>query len=413
MPGSPQDSSDSPPPSATPSSRGGGGGRAPAPVGGALVPAMPKLAWRTNFWLFVATVASVFVTAVVSDASSPLSREALVHGAQFTGALLSILLAHEFGHFIAARIHRVDATLPFFIPMPLLSPFGTMGAVIRMRGVIPTRKALLDIGASGPLAGMALAVPMYVWGVAHSSVTPVAASDHMVELGDSLLLRALDHIFGPATTPGTEVLLSPVAFAAWAGMFVTMINLLPVGQLDGGHVAYALFGPRQDRVAQWVHRSMLVFFFVSLAGYTVRDLRAGLGVVHFGQHVGSSLFWLVWFEILAVLGAVSSRGRVGPRAGIDAPEPSIGVRTRLLAILGLAVLASVGQSARTFFFWIAWLLALAVLIAMEAMWGVLRPNTLLDHPPTGSARLDAGRAVIAIVTLLLFAALFMPAPISL
>jgi membrane-associated protease RseP (regulator of RpoE activity) len=402
MPSSPHDSSDSPPPSVTPSSRGGTGGA---------IPAVPRLAWRTNAWLFVATVASVFVTTVASDPAAPLSREALLHGAEFTGALLSILLAHEFGHFIAARIHRVDATLPFFIPMPLLSPFGTMGAVIRMRGVIPTRKALLDIGASGPLAGMALAVPMYIWGVAHSSLTPVSASDHMIELGDSLLLRALDHLFGPATAPGTEVLLSPVAFAAWAGMFVTMINLLPVGQLDGGHVAYALFGPRQDRIAQWVHRSMLVFFFVSLAGYTARDLRAGLGVVHFGQHVGSSLFWLVWFEILAVLGAVSSRGRA-----IELPsravEPSLGVRTRLLAIVGLAILASVGLSARSFLFWIAWLLGLVVLLVMEAMWGVLRPNRLLDHPPTGSAPLDPGRAAVAIFTLLLFAALFMPAPIS-
>jgi Peptidase family M50 len=406
MPSSPQDSTGSQPPSATPSDRDGGGS---GPAGGVALPAVPRLAWRTNLWLFLATVASVFVTAVGSEPGTPLAREALVHGAQFTGALLSILLAHEFGHFIAARIHKVDATLPFFIPMPILSPFGTMGAVIRMRGVIPTRKALLDIGASGPLAGLVLAVPMYAWGVAHSSVTTVSASEHMVELGDSPLLRALDHLFGPATPPGTEVLLSPVAFAAWAGMFVTMINLLPVGQLDGGHVAYALFGPRQDKIGQWVHRSMLVFFFVSLAGYTVRDLRAGLGVVHFGQHVGSSLFWLVWFEILAVLGAVASRGRPGAASR----EPSLGIRTRLLAILGLAILASVGQTVHSFLFWIAWVLGLGMLIAMEAMWGVLRANTLLDHPPTGAARLGAGRALVAIVTLLLFAALFMPAPISL
>ena len=97
-------------------------------------------------------------------------RAALAHAAQFTGALLAILLAHEFGHYIAARLHKVDASLPFFIPLPILSPFGTMGAVIRMRSVIPTRRALFDIGAAGPLAGLALAIPLYAWGVAHSEV---------------------------------------------------------------------------------------------------------------------------------------------------------------------------------------------------------------------------------------------------
>ena len=95
---------------------------------------------------------------------------------QYTASLLAILLAHEFGHYIAARIHKVDASLPFFIPLPLLSPFGTMGAVIRMRGVIPTRRALLDIGAAGPLAGLALAIPLYAWGVAHSQVVPIDGS---------------------------------------------------------------------------------------------------------------------------------------------------------------------------------------------------------------------------------------------
>src|SRR5262249_11230754 len=160
----------------------------------------------------------------------------------------------------------VDASLPYFIPMPLLSPFGTMGAVIRMRGVIPTRRALLDIGASGPLAGLFFAIPMYVWGAAHSRVVPAAGAG-VVELGDSLLLRLLDRIGAPTIPEGMELELSPVAFAAWAGMFVTMINLLPVGQLDGGHVAYALLGPRQNKFAQTVHRSMLAFFFVSLGSY--------------------------------------------------------------------------------------------------------------------------------------------------
>ncbi len=259
MPALPPDSSGSPPPSATPSTSSEGQGVAGTPVA-----AQRPLAWRTNAWLFAATVASVFITQWDPSESR---RAAFAHAAQFTGALLAILLAHEFGHYFAARVHKVDASLPFFIPLPILSPFGTMGAVIRMRSVIPTRRALFDIGAAGPLAGLALAIPLYAWGAAHSDVKSLEVTGAGLQLGDSLLTRLLDHFFAPPIPAGTDLELSPVAFAAWAGMFVTMINLLPVGQLDGGHVAFALFGPRQNRIAQWVHRSMLVFFFVSVASF--------------------------------------------------------------------------------------------------------------------------------------------------
>src|ERR1700687_5669086 len=163
MPASPPDSSGLPPPSATSSSD-----LAATPL--ERVPSRP-LAWRVNVWLFVATVASVFVTGMtIGWSTQETAHASLVHAAQFTGALMSILLAHEFGHFVAARIHKVDASLPYFLPLPIISPFGTMGAVIRMRSVIPTRRALLDIGAAGPLAGLALAIPIYAWGVAHSRI---------------------------------------------------------------------------------------------------------------------------------------------------------------------------------------------------------------------------------------------------
>jgi membrane-associated protease RseP (regulator of RpoE activity) len=374
------------------------------------VPVAP-LAWRANAWLFVATVASVFLTGFLS-AWSPHepTRMALVHAGQFTSALLGILLAHEFGHYIAARIHRVDASLPYFIPMPFLSPFGTMGAVIRMRSTIPTRRALLDIGASGPLAGLALAIPLYAWGAAHSQVV---ALDNLgggeIQLGGSLLLRALDRSFAPNIPEGMDLLLSPVAFAGWAGMFVTMINLIPVGQLDGGHVAFALFGPRQNRIAQWVHRSMLAFFFVSLASFTARDLRAGMGFWHLGRHVDNSLCWLIWFEMLAVLGSLTSRDRQGDRT-----EQGLSVRTRGFATLGLVLLASAFGDRPSILLWTGWFAALAVLIVMEARWGALRASSpLLDHPPTGAERLKLGRVFIAIVTLAFFALLFMPTPFAL
>ncbi len=384
---------------------------------------MAPLEWRKNLMLFLATVASVFVTGVMSfqtptaagakasgatAALGFLTRDALVSSVQFTASLLTILVAHELGHYVAARIHKVDASLPFFIPMPLLSPFGTMGAVIRMRGTIPTRRALLDIGASGPLAGLCFALPMYFWGAAHSTAIPASGlTEGMVELGDSLALRLMDHFSRAPLPQGMELQLSPMAFAAWAGMFVTMINLLPVGQLDGGHVAYALFGPRQDKLGQTVHRAMLGFFFVLLGSGLVRDARVGFGLHRIGMHVGNALFWLVWFEMLAVLGALSS-------AHPKTPEPgTLTVRTRLAAMVGLLALASYGREHPAPFLWFAWFVGLGLLLAMEVRGGALRrETTLLDHPPTGSAPLDAWRAAIAIVTLLFFVLLFMPQPIS-
>jgi membrane-associated protease RseP (regulator of RpoE activity) len=338
-----------------------------------------------------------------------MAGEALSHAAQFTGALLTILVAHELGHWIAARIHKVDASLPYFIPMPLLSPFGTMGAVIRMRGTIPTRAALLDIGASGPLAGLVFAIPMYLWGAAHSRFVPLStvSSDNMITLGDSIALRLFDHLAAARPPEGMELVLSPVAFAAWAGMFVTMINLLPIGQLDGGHVAYALFGTRQDKFAKIIHRAMLAFFFVSVAMYVARDLRLGLGLYRIGTHVGNSIFWLVWFEMLAVLGTLAKARRE------EKPDPhALGARTRLFATLGLIVLAGVGREHPSVPLWIAWFAGLFLLLAMERRGGALRPSSLLDHPPTGAAPLGLGRALVAVFTLVIFACLFMPTPIS-
>jgi membrane-associated protease RseP (regulator of RpoE activity) len=406
MPSLQPDSSDLPKPSATPSSEEAAGvaqGSLRSPPKGA------SLSWRTNAWLFVATVASCFITWMWEHA--PPARSEVFHAIEYTAALMAILLAHEFGHYIAARIHKVGASLPYFIPLPLLSPFGTMGAVIRMRSAIPTRRALLDIGAAGPLAGLALAIPLYAWGVAHSEVITVDASGGgTVDLGTSLLLRLLDTVFAPPVPEGKDVLLSPVAFAGWVGMFVTMINLLPVGQLDGGHVAYALFGPRQNKAAQWAHRSMLAFFFVSLASFVARDLRAGVGFWHIGRHVNNSLFWLVSFEVLAVLGSVSSPPTSRPA---EERRPPLDNRTRLFATLGLAVLAGIFRERTGALLWVSWFAALGVLLAMEARWGSLRPSSvLLDHPTTGEQPLSRGRAAIAILTLAFLALLFMPTPIS-
>jgi membrane-associated protease RseP (regulator of RpoE activity) len=362
--------------------------------------------WRLNLVLFVLTVLSVFSAQVLGE-EHPFSREGLVHGAQFSGALLGILLAHEFGHFIAARLHKVDASLPFFIPIPYLSPFGTMGAIIQMKSRIPTRKALLDIGASGPLAGLAVAIPLYAWGVAHSKVIPLESGG--IELGTSLLSKLLDHVFAAPIGPGQDILLHPVAFAAWGGMFVTMINLLPVSQMDGGHVAYALFGPKQDLIARHVHRAVLAFFFVSLGSYIFRDVRAGFGLARFSHHVQNSMIWLLWFEVLAILGTLASRGNPRKKERTD----DLGTRNRAVAILSIITLAALGDQFHRTVIWVAWAVVVSLTLAMEWQRGVLRPHDLLDHPPTGAAPLDLKRKVIAVFTLAMFAALFMPSPFEL
>jgi membrane-associated protease RseP (regulator of RpoE activity) len=282
-----------------------------------------------------------------------------------------------------------------------------------MRSVIPTRRALLDIGAAGPLAGLVLAIPIYAIGVKQCEIVPLASlgvSGDAVQFGDSLLTRLLDHWCAPPLPSGMDRLISPLEHAGWAGMFVTMINLIPVGQLDGGHVAYALFGPRQDRIARWVHRSMLAFFFVSVVSFVARDTLAlgwGLGFVHLGRHVQNSLFWLLWFELLAILGSISSARTPG-----GLPPDAVGTRTRVFAMVNLMLLAGLLRERSSPLLWGAWFVGLGVLLAMEVRWGALRDTTLLDHPPTADTPLTFGRSVVAAITLSFFVALFMPAPIA-
>ena len=267
---------------------------------------MPAALARTRTWtripylnlgLFLATVLTTLVAGASQSAmhlpaarggglASALAAAGAIAlaGLPFATSLIGILLSHEMGHYLLARSHRVDSTLPFFIPMPL-GPVGTFGAVIRIRSVLPSRRATLDIGAAGPFAGVLVALPLLAWGIAHSEVR--AVGDAMLEtsnLGAIALLRAWlsnDHVlvtgmqaFGDSVVtwgvqrlvlgklpPGTDVFLHPVAFAAWIGLFITTLNLIPLGQLDGGHVTYALLGRRRARAF-----SRLVSWGLLLAG---------------------------------------------------------------------------------------------------------------------------------------------------
>jgi membrane-associated protease RseP (regulator of RpoE activity) len=263
--------------------------------------------WRINATLFVLTVLSVFAAGGhVFQLEASGFREfarALGSGWTFAVPLLAILVVHEFGHYIAARIHRVDASLPYFLPLPVLSLFGTMGAIIAMRGRIRSRNALLDIGASGPLAGMVIAIPVLVIGLSLSPVLP-NPEGHYDQEGQSLLYLALKRIVLGPIPQGYDVQLHPTAFAGWAGLLLTMLNLLPWGQLDGGHVAYALFGSRQDRFARLFRAALLPLFFFNLASLLWPILH-GPSTQTYLQAVMNSVFWLLWYVVLGVVGRFS------------------------------------------------------------------------------------------------------------
>lgn len=196
-------------------------------------------------------------------------------GVYYALGLMAILTAHELGHYLMARQHGVHTSLPFFIPLPL-PPFGTMGALIRMRSAMPHRRALLDIGAAGPLAGLIVALPMIVWGIKLSTVVPLTAvRAETIGLGSSLLFSGLTELVHGSVPQGFDLLLHPLAYAGWVGLLITAINLLPIGQLDGGHVIYALFRRRSRYVASAFHAGLVAVFAFYYVGWILPVLVLG------------------------------------------------------------------------------------------------------------------------------------------
>jgi len=225
-------------------------------------PAPPSLrsAWL-NVLLFALTAGSIYV----------------VGGPLMAVALLSILVAHEMGHYVICRRYGVDATLPFFIPFPVQMSFGTLGAFIRMRSHIPDRRALMDIGVSGPLAGFFVCLPVLVLGALEAKFAPADIDPYGMRFGEPLLFQWALHLVRGPTPEGMDVFIGPLGRAAWFGLFVTALNLMPIGQLDGGHMAYALVRERY----RWVSRA---------------GLAACLVLLYFRPT------WLLWTLLLLALG---------------------------------------------------------------------------------------------------------------
>lgn len=192
---------------------------------------------------YLTFVPKYFVLALAAEGAYALAHpHFIVEGLKFAGALLSILLAHESGHYVACRLYGVDATLPYFIPMPPPFMAGTFGAFIKIRSPIPSRRALFDIGVAGPLAGFAVIVPVACAALLTATPAPPLPAEGVIIFNDPLLLRLLAAPLRVQNLAGMAP--NPFYFAAWIGLLVTSLNLLPVGQLDGGHAVYSVLGRR-------------------------------------------------------------------------------------------------------------------------------------------------------------------------
>ncbi|MCI0468672.1 MAG: site-2 protease family protein [Nitrospirae bacterium] len=232
--------------------------------------------------------------------------ERIIEGLPFALSLMTILLFHEFSHYLASKKNHTRATLPYFIPAP--SIVGTFGAFIKMKSPIITRKALIEIGASGPIIGFIISVIVSVIGLSMSTVVFAPEAEGMLQLGDSVLFSLLSRIVLGATPNSHEVLLDPVAFAGWIGLFITSLNLIPIGQLDGGHVAFAFLGQR--------HKHLSVILTVALGA---------LGLIYWKG-------WLLWAILMLILG-IKHPPVIYWEPAIDRKRRLIGLASALIFII--------------------------------------------------------------------------------
>jgi membrane-associated protease RseP (regulator of RpoE activity) len=276
----------------------------------------------TNVALFVATTLSTLYAGSLwyhIDLSNPVDA---LRAWPFTLAIMGVLGVHEMGHYLFSRYHGVDATLPYFIPVPTL--IGTMGAVIRMKGRIPDRDALFDIGVAGPIAGLVATVVVTVVGLHLDPVTvPETVRSEpgavRVVIGFPPLMHILAWVTGqPLAYPEGQAV-NPVVIGGWVGMFVTFLNLIPVGQLDGGHVLRAILGSRYERYAVLVPGVLF-----ALAAYVefVRDAPGN-----------AALIWVVWGVIAAFLTVAGSVRPVEDAEPLDRRRVAVGALTLVVGLL--------------------------------------------------------------------------------
>lgn len=270
--------------------------------------------------LFLATVVTTLLAGTLMLGGVPLDElwrnpSRILVGLPFAASLLGILGVHEFGHYALGRRHGMPVSLPYFIPVPPIPPFllGTLGAVIRLRGAIRDRRSLFDMAVAGPLAGLVVAVPVYVLGLKLSTVVRIPqgpVEGGYVQFGDALLPKLLERLTLGALPPDFDILLHPVGVAAWFGFFVTALNLIPAGQLDGGHIVYALFGSRHALISK---------------------LAVG-GLVLIGVAFGS-INWLVWAALIVGLMGFRHSPTMDDITPLDGRRRALGLFALILLVL--------------------------------------------------------------------------------
>lgn len=238
---------------------------------------MPHNLTRLHILLFFLTFLTTLFAGAVLNGVIPWEQPGKIYrGLPFSLTILLILMTHELSHYFMSRKHHVSATPPYFIPAPTL--IGTFGAIIKMRPPIYYRASLIDIGASGPIGGFLVAVIATVAGLGYSEVVPTGEIEGGIAFGSSLLFSFLTEIVLNADPGEHDIVLHPVAFAGWVGLLITSLNLLPIGQLDGGHIIYALFGAK--------HR---VIALVMIPLLTI------LGIFYWEG-------WIVWATLMVIIG---------------------------------------------------------------------------------------------------------------
>jgi membrane-associated protease RseP (regulator of RpoE activity) len=271
-------------------------------------PLAPAVRPRSPIIVHAALFLATFLTTTMSGAihAHPNGDIAPINdGLSYSVPLMLILLCHELGHYFVARLHGVEASLPFFIPFPPWLGLGTMGAVIGMRRATTDRKKLIDVGAAGPLAGLCVAIPVILYGLSLSKVGPLMPSGELE--GNSILYAFLKHASKGLWLPNAhqDVYLHPTAYAGWAGLLVTMINLLPIGQLDGGHVATAYFGNRYNAFARRLH-AIMPLIGVGVFLWVRHLVRVEMGV-HYSEatalriSLSAATPWVMWFVLVGLV----------------------------------------------------------------------------------------------------------------
>jgi len=227
-----------------------------------------------HFFLFLITLFSTLVAGALQQGVDLIENPWLIwKGIPFSFTLLMILGAHEFGHYFMSRKHDIDVTFPYFIPAP--SFIGTFGAFIKMKSPIMDRRILLDVGAAGPLAGMCVTIPVLLIGLSLSEIK-YETVETGVSLGSSIFFSGMNWIVHGFLPDDVNLVLHPIEFSGWIGLLVTCLNLLPVGQLDGGHVAYAVIGQKQRVVAKMIIAALVI---IGITGWNGWLLWAGILII--------------------------------------------------------------------------------------------------------------------------------------